>query len=237
MEIIYEDSELLVVNKPAGLAVHEDGRTDEATVAGWVRSTHPEMVGVGEPMRLQSGEIIDRPGIVHRLDRETSGVLALAKTQDAFLFLKEQFQARRTEKTYHCFVWGEMEEKGGVVDKPIGRSRTDFRLWSSGEDAGGTMREATTEWSLVQKGNGFSYLEVRPKTGRTHQIRVHLKALEHPLVCDKRYAPKRACALGFSRCALHASRLALTHPNGIRMVFEAPLPGDFVEALRQLTVR
>jgi 23S rRNA pseudouridine1911/1915/1917 synthase len=231
IETVYEDDVLLVVNKPAGIAVHEDGRTDTPVLTDWVRTIHPEMIGVGETMRLQNGTEIDRPGVVHRLDRETSGVLVLAKTQEAFVCLKEQFQKRTMQKEYRAFVWGELKESHGTVDRPIGRSRKDFRLWSAGKDAGGTMRAATTRWTLLAIQDGFSYVALEPKTGRTHQLRVHMKAIGHPIVCDTRYAPKRKPALGFTRLALHAYTLTLTHPNGTRLVLEAPLPDDFVRVV------
>lgn len=230
ISILYEDDQLLVVNKPAGLMVHADGRSDEPTLVDWVREARPELVGVGEEMHLQSGEVIDRPGVVHRLDRDTSGVLVLAKTQDAFMHLKTQFQNRETQKLYHAFVWGELQEPTGTVDRPIGRSRKDFRLWSATQSAGGKMREAITRWTLLGKKDGFSYLALEPKTGRTHQIRVHMKAVGHPVVCDERYAPNKECALGFERLALHARALTFTHPNGTRLEIEAPFPEDFIHA-------
>jgi 23S rRNA pseudouridine1911/1915/1917 synthase len=181
-------------------------------------------------MRLQNGTVIDRPGVVHRLDRDTSGVLVLAKTQEAFLFLKTQFQNRTIEKEYRAFVWGVVREPHGTIDLPIGRSRKDFRLWSAGKDAGGLLRPAVTRFTTLATNDTHSYLSLAPKTGRTHQIRVHLKALGHPIVCDARYAPHKLPSLGFSRLALHAYALTLTHPQGARMVFEAPLPPDFEHA-------
>jgi len=232
--IIYEDGALLVVNKPAGLAVHEDGRTDGPFLTDWVREQYPEMVGVGEMMRLQNGARIGRPGVVHRLDRDTSGVLVLAKTEEAHAFLKAQFQQCEIQKEYRAFVWGELKEATGTVDRPIGRSRKDFRLWSSGKDAGGQLRPATTRYTVLCTAEGFSYVSLEPKTGRTHQIRVHMKAIGHPVVCDTRYMPSRAPALGFTRLALHAYALTLTHPNGTRMAFEAPLPEDFTHAEKEL---
>jgi 23S rRNA pseudouridine1911/1915/1917 synthase len=237
IEVIYEDEALLAVNKPAGLAVHEDGRTIEPTLVDWVREHRPDMIGVGESMRLQNGTMIDRPGVVHRLDRDTSGILILAKTQEAFELLKQQFQTRKTEKLYHAFVWGEIKLTHGTVDRPIGRSRSDFRLWSAGSDAGGQLRAATTRYTVLAVRGGFSYLALEPKTGRTHQIRVHLKSIGHPVVGDVRYAPKKPLALGFERHALHAHTLALTHPNGTRLVLEAPFPDDFVHARVELGIQ
>jgi 23S rRNA pseudouridine1911/1915/1917 synthase len=232
--IIYEDDAVLVINKPAGIAVHEDGHTDGPFLTDWVRAHKPELVGVGETMSLQNGTVIDRPGVVHRLDRDTSGVLVLAKTQSAFEFLKEQFQNHNMEKQYLAFVWGEMRDLVGTVDKPIGRSRNDFRRWATGHIAGGKMRTATTRWTKLGRAQGCTYLSVEPKTGRTHQIRVHMHAIGHPVVGDTRYAPQKGTALGFARLALHAQSLALTHPNGSRMAFEAPLPDDFVSAIALL---
>lgn len=236
IEVLYEDEQILAINKPAGLAVHTDGRTEDLTLVDWVRAQRPGMVGVGESMRLQNGTIIDRPGIVHRLDRDTSGVLVLAKTQEVFEFLKQQFQERTIEKLYHALVWGELKELNGTIDRPIGRSRNDFRRWSAGSDAGGQMRFAVTRYSVLGTRQGFSYLALEPKTGRTHQIRVHLKAIGHPVIGDTRYAPKKPLALGFARHALHAQILALNHPNGSRLVLEAPLPSDFSHALAQLGI-
>ncbi len=230
--ILFEDDHLLALNKPAGVTVHEDGHTDGWTVCDWVREHRPDMVSVGEPMRLQNGIVIDRPGIVHRLDRETSGVLVLAKTQESFLFLKEQFKNRTIEKHYRAFVWGEVTAPNGTIDRPIGRSRRDFRRWSAGPDASGTMRAATTRFTVLAKGKGFSYLDLEPKTGRTHQIRVHLKAVGHPMVCDSRYAALKPPALGFTRLALHAHLLILSNVQGVRLAIEAPFPEDFNVAMQ-----
>lgn len=234
IEIIYEDDDVLAVNKPAGVAVHEDGRTQEETLTDWVRSTRPGMVGVGEEMTLQNGTVIDRPGIVHRLDRDTSGILLLAKTQEAFLFLKDQFKNRKIQKLYHAFVWGELKEPAGTIDKPIGRSKKDFRLWSATSSAGGKLREAVTRWTRLECAKGISYLALEPKTGRTHQLRVHLKAIGHPIVGDVRYGAKKGTALGFERLALHARSISFVHPNGNRMEFEAPLPDDFIEGIIEM---
>jgi 23S rRNA pseudouridine1911/1915/1917 synthase len=230
IDIIYEDDLMLVVNKPAGLAVHEDGRGTDPVLTDWVRRERPSVVGVGEHMTLQNGIKIDRPGVVHRLDRDTSGVLVLAKTQDAFLHLKAQFHDRKTEKLYHAIVWGELHDPVGTIDRPIGRSKKDFRLWTVGSATGKKVRSATTRYTVLSAGGGFSYVAVEPKTGRTHQIRVHMKSIGHPVVCDLRYAPTKGCALGLTRLALHAESITLTHPEGERMSFNAPVPEAFLQA-------
>ena len=144
--VIYEDDDVVAVNKPAGLVVHPDGKTNERTLVDWIREHYPETKDVGEPARLSDGSVVARPGIVHRLDRDTSGVLLIAKNTPAFLFLKEQFQERRIKKTYLALVYGALARKEGIVDAPIGKSGKDFRKWSAEKGARGTHREAVTEY-------------------------------------------------------------------------------------------
>lgn len=229
--IIYEDEALLVINKPAGLVVHGDGRTQEDTVADWVLTQYPAIKTVGESWVNQAGETIYRPGIVHRLDRDTSGVMVIAKTQEAFDSLKEQFQEHTIKKTYRALTYGAFKEMAGDIDRPIGKSKNDFRKWSAQPGSRGLKREAHTAWKCIselQEGaEKYTYLELQPTTGRTHQLRVHLKAIHHPIVCDKLYAPKRECALGFNRLALHAHSITVRTLQGEEKTFLAPLPEDF----------
>ena len=158
----------------------------------------------------------------------------LAKNQDAYLYLKDQFKRRLVLKIYNAFLYGELKEERGVINRPIARSTKDFRLRSAQPGARGESREAITEFAVIQKGKGFTYIEARPKTGRTHQLRVHFKALHHPIVCDKLYAPKQPCKLGFKRLALHAHSLLIAIPKATTLKIEAPLPNDFNDALREL---
>lgn len=240
IKIIYENEEVVVVNKPAGLVVHSDGKTDEPTLADWALEKFPEIKDVGEPAEYD-GKIIARPGIVHRLDRETTGVIVLAKTQDSFLNLKKQFQNREIQKTYNAFVYGKMKETKGVIDRPIGKSKSDFRKWlapskiegSGARGARGMLREAVTHYKVLKTNDDFSFVEINPKTGRTHQIRVHFKAINYPVVCDKLYAPKRECALGFERLALHARSLTFRLQSGEIITAEADFPKDFENALHK----
>lgn len=234
LPIIYEDKDYVAINKPAGLVVHSDGKTDEPAVTDWMLEKYPEAKDVGEPIQLTNGGAISRPGIVHRIDRETSGVLILAKNEKAHAHLKEQFQNRKVSKSYRAFVYGEMKEKEGVIDRPIGRSKKDFRLWSAQRGARGEMREAITEYKVLETGNGYTYIEAHPKTGRTHQIRVHFKAINYPVVRDALYAPGREQALGFERLALHALRVEFVNLLGKQVAVEAPLPQDFEKALKIL---
>lgn len=226
--IIHEDVHLIVVSKPAGLVVHTDGRTHEPTLTDWVLEHHPELKDIGGLHTLDSDRYAPRAGILHRLDRETSGIIAIAKDDETFYALQRQFLDRSIAKVYNAFVHGAPRPEAGRIDLPIGRSRSDFRRWATGDDARGTTRKALTAYHVLSEGESCSYLELRPETGRTHQLRVHLAAIGHPIVCDKRYGSP--AALGFSRLALHATKLTLTL-HGRAMTFEAPLPVDFLDAL------
>lgn len=233
IKILYEDDNIAVINKPAGLIVHPDGKREEESVSSWTLEKYPQTKEVGEPIILSDGRVVLRPGIVHRIDRETSGVLVLAKNQKSFLFLKEQFQNREISKVYEAFVWGRIKEDDGVIDRPIARSRKNFRLWSAQRGGRGELRDALTYFRVLDRKKEFSFVEISPKTGRTHQIRVHFKAINHPLVSDSLYAPKRPEALGFQRLALHAKKLTFKNLEGEDVPVEAPYPSDFEEGIRQ----
>lgn len=236
--ILYEDDAVLVIDKPAGLVVHSDGRTNEPSIAEWVLAQYPTLAGVGEPWTSPQGEVIVRPGIVHRLDRGTSGVMILAKTSEAYDFLKQQFGDRSTEKHYRAFVYGHPREDSGVIEAEIVRIRSMPPRWGVARaEESRTHRAAVTEWKVLSRstdpatGEKVSALDVQPKTGRTHQIRVHLKHLGYPVICDPLYAKGRLCLFGLTRPALHASSLSITLPSGERRVFEAPLPSDLADVL------
>jgi 23S rRNA pseudouridine1911/1915/1917 synthase len=252
IKILYEDSDLLVVDKPAGISVHNDGKNKDETLADWFIKNYPGSIDVGEPLMVDAkgGErrAIMRPGIVHRLDRETSGVIILAKNQDAFLFLKDQFKNHTIEKVYRAFVYGYVADpnasllngKKGVISAPIGRSPGDVRMWTAGRGARDPIREAVTHYSVLSRftdtqdekemkdnSHQFSYLELYPKTGRTHQLRVHLRYVNHPIISDPIYRGKKEKALGFERLALHATSISFEKPDGERVKITAPMPGDF----------
>ncbi len=236
--IIAETKEYLILNKPAGLVVHGDGRTAEKTLADWLVENYPDIKSVGEPWQDQKGNAIYRPGIVHRLDRETSGVMVIAKTQGMFDSLKSQFQNKEVEKIYHAFVYG-MVKIGSVsgkasINRPIGKSTQDFRKWSAQRGAKGELRDAVTDYSVIKACNELSFVEASPKTGRTHQIRVHFKAINHPVICDKLYAPNHKPMLGFDRTALHARNITFTNLSAETVSYEAAYPGDFEKAIAQV---
>jgi 23S rRNA pseudouridine1911/1915/1917 synthase len=237
--VIYEDKDMQVINKPAGLIVHFDGRNEESSVVDWVKENYPDIKDVGEEWVSPQGVSVARPGIVHRLDKTTSGVMVIAKTQSAFDNLKKQFQDRVVVKKYDALVYGQPKEDIGVIEAEIGRTKKKPRKWIA-EFAHGKTRAAITDWKVVGRYTDLaseekiSHMELEPKTGRTHQIRVHLKAIHHPIICDHIYAKGKPCVLGFERPALHARSLTLAMPSGKTKTFEAPLPNDFAKAFAEM---
>ena len=231
-EILYEDSDIVVINKPADLVVHADGRTKEPSVAEWFVEKYPEAAHVGEKM----GEIA-RPGIVHRIDRETSGILLLAKSQQGYEHLKEQFKNREVEKAYHAFVYGEVKDDRGTINRPIGRSAGDFRKFST-KNIRGEAREAVTHFEVLGRSGdkSWTFVEAKPKTGRTHQIRVHFQSLQHPVVADSLYAAGKPKLLGFERLALHARKIVFNNLKGEKIEVSAPYPSDFQQALDKIGI-
>lgn len=229
-----------MVNKPAGIVVHPDGKSKGPFLTDWILENYPKTKNVGEPVETKEYGIIERPGIVHRLDRDTSGVLLIAKTKAGHECLKVQFQDRTLTKKYLAFVYGEVKDKFGIINRPIGRSPKDFRRWSATRGARGEMRDAETWYTLLATRMGYSLVEVEPKTGRTHQIRVHFKAINHPIVCDTLYAPEKIRekpeSLGFVRNALHAHSIEFTNVMGKKIKMSAPIPKDFKNAFIELGI-
>jgi RluA family pseudouridine synthase len=213
--IIYEDDDIVVVDKPAGMIVYPDGKHDYPALSHWLESRYKEHY------------------FAHRIDRETSGVLVVAKSEEAHAFLKEQFQDREVKKVYRAFLHGPLKEERGMIERAIGSSRGGKGPRSATRPHG-TEREASTVWKRLSNGPGYSYIEAFPKTGRTHQIRVHCAAIQHPIVMDQLYGPGRPEVLGFKRLALHALSIAIMLPSGKEKTFSAPLPADFLAAEAQL---
>lgn len=256
IKILFEDPNILVLDKPAGLPVHADARTlGEESVASFLIENYPKIKNVGEPMEVEvaGGKKIKipRPGIVHRLDKETSGVLVIAKNQKTFENLKEQFQNHTIKKVYRAFVYGYVSDpkaslatgKRGVINVPIGRSPRDIRMWTAGRGAREPLREAITEYTVLDRfidtkkdthktEHQFSYIEAYPKTGRTHQIRVHMRYINHPIVSDPLYRGDKENALDMKRLALHAYSITFKLPNGQLQTVEAPFPADFKKAVK-----
>lgn len=224
LPILYEDADVVAVAKPAGLITHSDGRTKEETAEEWFKEKYEG--GLASPKPCGGG-------YVHRLDRDTSGVLVFAKNAAAYEFLRKAFHDHTVQKTYFAFVYGVLKEKKGMIDFDIGRSRQDFRLRSAQPKAKGRLREALTRYEVVGETEGYSLLKMSPETGRTHQIRVHLKAIHHPIISDPLYAPNREPALGITRLGLHAALLDLPLPSGSRVTITAPTPPDLASAFAQ----
>jgi 23S rRNA pseudouridine1911/1915/1917 synthase len=221
LRIVYEDDDLLIVDKPADLAVHPSPGHSSHTLVNAVLAHCPNLSGVGGQRR---------PGIVHRLDKDTSGLIIVAKHDAAHLSLSRQLKERKVEKTYVALVEGRIDPAQGVIDAPIARDprhRKRMAIVKGG-------REARTRYRLLRKVEGRSLVEVRPETGRTHQIRVHLASIGHPVVADPVYGRAKAIA-PVPRQFLHAQRLAFRHPRtGERLELEAPLPADLSRALANL---
>lgn len=239
LDILFETEDFLILNKPARLMVHGDGKTAEKTLVDFVLEKYPSIKGVGDPNSFE-GEPIERSGVVHRLDQETSGAIVFTKTQNSFEYLKQQFKDRLVQKEYHAFVWGHFKDEKGMIDEPIGRNKNDFRRWAAGRGIRGETREAQTMWEVAssfedQNGEKFSFVKLFPKTGRTHQLRVHMKFLQRPIVSDSLYAPSFPNALGFERVALHAKVITFMDLQGNKISVEAPYQSDFTAALARYT--
>lgn len=229
LPILYEDTDVVAVDKPAGMLTHANDQSNTETVEDWFRERY-KVQGASLASPEQSGG-----GYVHRLDRDTSGVLIFAKNVMAYEFLRKAFHDREVKKTYLAIVYGTPptrgKEKKGVIDFAIGRSRRDFRLRSAQPKAKGRLREARTRYEIISEADSFSLLKVSPETGRTHQIRVHLKAIHHPIIGDSLYAPNHPHALGIFRLALHAYEIDLPLPLGAHIRIVAPIPADLAAAL------
>jgi RluA family pseudouridine synthase len=307
IKVLFENEDVLVLDKPAGLSVHADGQRQEYTLTDYILERYPQLDGVGEDMiisgkpiqkikpKMWNGQIEDpgfafktkkeriavaknkkegvpvaeeltvdeeptevivkRPGIVHRLDKETSGCLVVAKNSRSYEFLKKQFQEREVKKEYIGVVSGWVKNDSGMIDLPLARSKADFRKQDTalnkkgGVTHRGEEREAITRYKVLErgvidlkgeKGEGrqvkFSKVAFFPMTGRTHQIRVHAKSIGHPILADHLYGKKdvalEAAIFGDSpaRHMLHARRLTFTLPGGVETAVEAPVPGEFLFA-------
>jgi 23S rRNA pseudouridine1911/1915/1917 synthase len=222
--VVYEDADLVVVDKPAGLVVHPGAGQPAGTLVHGLLARYPEIRTVGQA---------DRPGIVHRLDKGTSGLLLVARSQPAYEALVAMLSARRVDRRYRALVWGEPDAPTGLVDAPIGRStrdRTRMAVTVRG-------REARTGYEVVRAYHepvDVTELRLRLETGRTHQIRVHLAAIGHPVVGDARYGGARQ-SLPLDRPFLHAEAVALDHPvTGAPLAFTSPLPADLAAVLAGL---
>jgi 23S rRNA pseudouridine1911/1915/1917 synthase len=231
ISILYEDQNLLAVNKPSGLVVHPDGRTEERSLTDWIREKYKASENVGEPLEIGTGEIIKRFGIVHRIDRETSGIVLIAKNQETYDFLKKQFLDREIEKFYHLIVSGEVRYDEGIINLAIGRNKSDFRKRATGKAVRGEEKEAVTHYKTLARKEKISFLEANPRTGRTHQLRVHFADIGHPILEDRLYSVPRKAPVKIGRLALHAYSIEFELPDKKLIKIIAPYPADFQKAV------
>jgi len=226
-EILYENENLLVINKPSGIIVHPTiNNITKPSIASWFLQKYPFVFDIGED-RL-------RPGIVHRLDKETSGVLILAKNNLVFDYLKNLFKARKIKKKYIALVRGEIKKQQGIIDLPLIRSKKSpiKRKVVIKKDEG---KSALTNYKVLKRYQGYTLLEICPETGRTHQIRVHLASIGFPVVGDKIYGKlKKSEGLNLSRHFLHAQEIFFVSFNGKPLKIQSPLPGGLKKILQQL---
>jgi 23S rRNA pseudouridine1911/1915/1917 synthase len=232
--ILYESKHLLVLDKPAGIIVHEDGKEEGETISAWAKKLY-NLDGVGEE---------GREGIVHRLDRNTTGVLLIAKDRPTYNFLKEQFKEHSVRKVYRAIVEGHIRNDTGMISIPIARARSDFRKRTIvdpyAQDTRGEEREAITRYKVLERatspqGRHYTYVEVYPVTGRTHQIRAHMRGIRHPIIGDDLYG-SRSGKHDAARSMLHACKITCKETDGATnsLTVTAPLPVDFKNTLALL---
>jgi len=234
VDVLYEDEHLIAINKPSDMVVHPGKGNWSGTLTSALAFRFEQLSSAGGPTR---------PGIVHRLDRETSGVMVVAKTDRAHLALSAQFEARSTSKEYVAIVVGVPDRDRDRISQPIG-AHPHHREKMAIRSGHSTSRDAETFYEVVERFRGFAFVQVQPRTGRTHQIRVHLTHIGCPVLCDRLYGGRSQITRGelrggtaddavlLKRQALHARRLELTHPiRGERIAFDAPLPADLQQVL------
>lgn len=229
LHVVYDDDDVVVVNKPAGMVVHPAPGHQAGTLVNALLARFPEIAGFAEG----ETETTRRPGIVHRLDKQTSGLILVAKHKAAHQFLQRQFKERKVQKTYLALVEGRLQPPSGIIDAPIGRHPQHRQRMAVLQRSG---RPAKTVYRLIKYLDDYSLVSVQPITGRTHQIRVHLAAIAHPVVGDAVYGYRRQ-RLSIDRQFLHAWKLALTLPSGEAREFVAPLPADLRQVLVELAGR
>jgi 23S rRNA pseudouridine1911/1915/1917 synthase len=222
LSIVYQDKNIIIVNKPPGISVHPSNPSEKNTLVNFLTYKFPEIKTVHDNSR----DAYLRPGVVHRLDKDTSGVIIIARNQKAFEELKKLFQEHKIEKKYLALVYGKLENKKGKIEKPIARASTYRKQVVAGKKTQTKIREAVTEYSVIKKYANCSLIEVIPKTGRMHQIRVHLFSIGHPIIGDSLYILKKYKKTKTARQLLHAQELNFKLFDKT-FSFQAPLPLDF----------
>jgi 23S rRNA pseudouridine1911/1915/1917 synthase len=225
--VIYEEPDFLVINKPAGLIVHPVNESDTESVVSWLLKNYPEVATVGDDPE-------ERAGIVHRLDRDTSGVMIIPRTQEAFLFFKNLFQTKTVHKTYLALVYGAPKDMRGTIDKPIGLNSGTVKRTVHVKNAK-MVKDAVTDYEVIKSfeidGTQVSLVRVSPRTGRTHQIRVHMASINCPIVGDMLYGPKKQ-VIKISRQFLHADSIEFPTPRSNRLTISADMPEELAALIR-----
>ncbi|MBI5234267.1 MAG: RluA family pseudouridine synthase [Deltaproteobacteria bacterium] len=233
LDILFEDHDIIIINKPCAMTVHHGAGKPAGTLCAALLYHTDNLSTVGGPLR---------PGIVHRLDKDTSGVMVCAKTDKAHLALAKEFEKHTIKRRYHALVWGNVMQDAGRIDLPLGRSISDRKKIST---KARRVRTALTEYRVIRRYKGLTLVEATPYTGRTHQIRVHLSAIGHPIVGDQTYGRKKipaglypmfdSAVSKMKRQCLHAKTLGIIHPTkGNYMEFEAPYPADMASLIKIL---
>lgn len=223
LKVLYNDNGLLIIDKPAGMTVHPGAGFKGETLASALLFNFKDIAVVGEE---------HRPGIVHRLDKDTSGVILVAKTREMYEFLKDAFAERKIKKEYIALVLGNVEKQHGVIESPIGRSKRDFRKQTTTNPV--DAKEAVTEYQVLERLDGYTLILVKLHTGRTHQIRVHMASIGHPLVGDTLYGNKTTERQDLHRQFLHAKKIEVQLPDGTWIEAESQLPQDLKQVLINL---
>lgn len=223
--IIFENNDIVVINKPCGLVVHPFDNSDEATLIDYLKETHPALFDIPDNIfTLQDGTVINLGGIVHKLDRSTSGVMILAKHKEIFMALKEQFLDHTIKKVYLALVEGTISSDMLRIDAPLGRNKKSYKQVAFPQNPRGELRDAVTDLTVVMRSTAMTLVKLEPITGRTHQLRAHMTHIGHPIAGDKAYGSTSA----MPRIMLHAQSITCILANK-ELTFEAPLPKEFIE--------
>ena len=221
-DIIYEDENILVINKPSGMVVHPFDYSTEYTLVDFLLEKYPKIFDIDNKVTLQDGRMIALGGIVHKLDRDTSGVVVIAKNQKTFDDLKTQFKNHTTKKKYVAKVEGLIEKDNFTINAPLGRGKKDYKQSTNPINPRGELRNAITKVKVVERKNNTTLVELSPITGRTHQLRAHMSSISHPIVGDKAYGSK----IESPRIMLHAKSISFLL-NGEEKTFETEIPESF----------
>ncbi len=220
--VIFEDSDIVVISKPSGTVVHPFDFSQEETVVDFLRGQYPTMFEIENSITLQDGRTISLGGIVHKLDRETSGVMVIAKHERSFNDLKKQFQEHKIKKSYTALVEGIIKHNTFRIDAPLGRSKKDYKQSTNPANPRGELREAITDVEVLKRYEDTTLVKLTPITGRTHQLRAHMASIGHPIVGDIAYGSTKES----NRIMLHATTLNFTL-HGKEHTYAVPLPEDF----------